>query len=53
MGFVRGSPKEQADQAEKDRLKVWCSRCWTYVDQPHDCNNTHRPLKEEPKLVFP
>ncbi len=56
MGFKQGSPKGQADQAagdESQRLKIWCGRCWTYVDRPHhDCNNAHRPLKPEPKLTI-
>jgi hypothetical protein len=46
--------KKALDHArEHDRLKVWCGRCWAYVDPPHDCKNIHRPLRDEPKLSFP
>ena len=28
---------EQQTTITKERLKIWCNQCWTYVDQPHDC----------------
>jgi hypothetical protein len=48
-----GEQKDKPVVVEHDRLKVWCGRCWAYVDPPHDCKNIHRPLRDEPKLSFP
>jgi hypothetical protein len=46
-----GEQKDKPVVVEHDRLKVWCGRCWTYVDElTHVCNNPHRPLKPAPKL---